>query len=95
MSELIETIRPLELELQTYHRERGRLESEHRGKFVLIRGDEIVGVYDDFHAASEQAARQFERGPYLVQCIASEVMHIPSALLDGLAAICTHARGWA
>jgi hypothetical protein len=88
-------IRPLELELRTYDRERGRLESEHRGKFVLIRGDEIVGVFDDFHIASEQAARRFEHGPYLVQCIASEAMHIPSALLDGLVSICAHARGCA
>jgi hypothetical protein len=86
-------IRPLELELRTYHRERGRLESEHRGKFVLIRGDEIVGVFDDFHTASEQAARRFKRESYLVQRIAAELMHVPSALLDGLAAICTPARG--
>jgi hypothetical protein len=86
-------VRPLELELRTYDRERDRLEDEHRGKFVLIGGAEIAGIFDDFQTASEHAARRFERESYLIHCIGTEAMRIPSALLDGLAAICAHARG--
>ena len=50
-------VRPLELELKTYNRERARLENAHRGKFVLVRGEEIAAIFDDFQAASEHAAR--------------------------------------
>jgi hypothetical protein len=85
-------VRPLDLELSTYDRERGRLEDEHRGRFVLIRGERIVGIFDHFHAASQHATRQFRRGSYLIQCIGAEMMRLPSGLLDGLAAMCTQAR---
>lgn len=85
-------VRPLELELGTYARERGRLEDGHRGKFVLIRGAEITGIFDDFYTASEHAARRFEREAYLVHCIGTEPMGIPSALLDGLAAVYAQPR---
>jgi hypothetical protein len=86
-------VKPLELELKTYDRERGRLEDEHRGKFVLIRGEEIAGIFDDFQTASEHAARRFDRESYLIHCIGAEKMHIPSVLLDALATMHTHARG--
>jgi hypothetical protein len=86
-------VRPLELELRTYDRERARLEAEHCGKFVLIRGEEVAGIFDDFQTASQHAAQRFKRESYLVHCIATEMMHIPSALLDGLATMYTHARG--
>ena len=93
MSEFGEIVKPLELELRTYDRERGRLEDAHRGKFVLIRGEEVAGIFDDFQTASKHAAQRFKREPYLIHCIATEMMHIPSVLLDGLAAMYTHARG--
>jgi hypothetical protein len=83
---------PLDLELITYDRERRRLEDEHHGKFVLIRGERIAGIFDHFHAASQHAARQFQRGSYLIHCIGAEPMRIPSGLLDGLAATSTYAR---
>src|SRR5262245_3220932 len=83
---------PLDLELSTYDRERGRLEGEHRGKFVLIRGNRIAGIFEHFHAASQHATRRFRRGSYLIQCIGAETMRLPSGLLDGLAAMCTQAR---
>ena len=84
-------VKPLELELRTYDRERGRLEDEHRGKFVLIRGAQIAGIFDDFQTASEHAARRFERESYLIHCIGVQMMHIPSGLLDGLSGIYAHA----
>jgi hypothetical protein len=83
---------PLDLELSTYERERGRLENEHRGKFVLIRGERIAGIFDHFHAASEHAARRFRRESYLIHCIGAERMRFPSGLLDGLAAVATNGR---
>jgi hypothetical protein len=50
-------VRALELELSTYDRQRARLEEEHLGKFVLICGGKIAGIFDEFQSASEYAAR--------------------------------------
>jgi hypothetical protein len=86
-------VKPLELELRTYDRERARLEGEHRGKFVLIRGEEIAGIFDDFQTASQHAAQRFKRESYLIHCIATKMMQIPAVFLGRLAAMYTHARG--
>jgi hypothetical protein len=86
-------IRPLELELRTFDRQRARLEDEHPGKFVLIRGEEIAGIFEDFQSASEYAAHRLQRQAYLIHGIGVERMRIPSALLGGLAAMGADARG--
>jgi hypothetical protein len=84
--------RPLELELKTYGRQRARLEDEHHGKFVLIRGEDIAGIFDDFQSASEYAASRLRRESYLIHGIGAEMMRIPSGLLDGLAAVYADAQ---
>ena len=84
-------VRPLELELTTYDRERTRLENEHRGKFVLIRGEEIAAIFDDFRSASEHAARWSKQESYLIHRIGIERTGTLT-LLDRLAAIDAQAR---
>jgi hypothetical protein len=85
-------MRSLEFELSTYDRQRARLEHEHAGKFVLIRGEEIAGIFDDFESASEYAAHRLQRQTYLIHGIGMERMRIPSGLLAGLAGMCADAR---
>jgi hypothetical protein len=84
-------VRLLKRELQTYDRECARLENEHRGKFVLIRGEEVAAIFEDFQTASEHAARRFKQEPYLIHRIGTE-MAGAFMLLDRLAAIYAHAR---
>jgi hypothetical protein len=74
----------LERELATFERERKHLEQEHLGKFVLIRGDQIIGTFDTFDAAADEALRQFGQGPYLIRRIGEEAMALPPALAYGL-----------
>jgi hypothetical protein len=74
----------LDREIAVYDRERERLEREHRGKFVLVRGDEIVGTFDTFQAAADEAVRRFGRGPYLIRHVSDEKLGISPAVLYGL-----------
>jgi hypothetical protein len=48
-------VRLLELELKTYDRESARLENDHRGKFVLIRGEEIAAIFLPFPREPQKA----------------------------------------
>jgi hypothetical protein len=58
----------LYLEWNTYRREVGRLLAEgHEGKFVLIKGESIVSLYDSWDAAREAGLRLFAQGPHLIQ----------------------------
>jgi hypothetical protein len=80
--------KPLELEIATYERERDRLEREHRGKFVLIKGEEVIDAFDSFQAAADEAVRRFGRGPYLIRHVAQEKLGVSPAVLYGLTHAC-------
>src|SRR5690242_8350191 len=59
---------PIEQEWTTYRREVGRLLAEgHEGRFVLIKGDQIVGLFDTEEETVAAGYRLFTRPPFLVQ----------------------------
>jgi hypothetical protein len=58
---------PLNLEWETYRREVGRLLAEGKeGKFVLIKGQEILGLYDSWDAARDAGLERYLREAFLV-----------------------------
>ena len=60
-------------EWNTYRREVGRLLSEgHAGRFVLIKGEEILGLYDTWDAARQVGLRRFLMQPFLVHEVRAE-----------------------
>lgn len=58
---------PLEQELKTYEREREKLLSEAKGKFVLIKGDKIVGIYVSQEDALAEGYKRFGNEEFLVK----------------------------
>jgi hypothetical protein len=58
---------PLDRELVTYGRERERLLASGEGKYVLIHGDEVVGVYDTQADAINEGYRHFGGQPFLAK----------------------------
>ena len=60
-------------EWNTYRREVARLLSEGQaGRFVLIKGEEILGLYDTWNAAREAGLRHFLMQPFFVHAIRAE-----------------------
>jgi hypothetical protein len=60
-------------EWNTYRLEVGRLLAEGQaGRFVLIKGEEILGLYDSWEAAREVGLRRFLLQPFLVHPIRAE-----------------------
>lgn len=57
----------LDRELQTFDRERDRLLASAEGKYVLVRGDEVVGVYDTKMDAVTEGYRRFGNVPFLAK----------------------------
>jgi hypothetical protein len=58
----------LERELETYRENLPNLLHD-KGKFVLIHGDTIAGVWDTYREALEEGYAQFELSPFLVKRI--------------------------
>ena len=61
----------LDKEIAAYDRMRSHLETEHFGKWIVMRDEELTGSYDDFEEAADQALCaayiNFGRGPYLIR----------------------------
>jgi hypothetical protein len=63
---------PLCEEWNTYRREVARLLADgHEGKFVLIKGDQIVSLHDAWGAAREAGLQLYLLKPFLVQQVRS------------------------
>ena len=63
---------------------RSTLETDHRGKWAVVYNEELVGIYDSFQEAAEDAVAQFGRGPYLIREIGSGPVTLPTLSLPTL-----------
>jgi hypothetical protein len=64
-------------EIAYFEENRARLLSDHRGKFVLIKGPRLRGVYETVEEACEAGSRQFGDAPFLVA-------HVTTSFLKGI-----------
>jgi hypothetical protein len=59
---------PIASEWEVYRREVGRLLGEgHEGKWVLIKGKEVIGIFDSWDHAREEGVKRFLLQPMLVK----------------------------
>jgi hypothetical protein len=56
-------------EIQTYEQQRNNLLRTWEGKFVLIRGNQVVGIFDSKMDAIAAGYQQFGNVPFLVKQI--------------------------
>ncbi len=57
----------LEKEFQYYIDHQEELVRQHNGKFIVIKGQEIIGVYDSEMEAIEKTSAEHELGTFLIQ----------------------------
>lgn len=60
---------PLQLELETFQTMLPELLTRAAGKYVLIHGDELVGIFDSWGEASNAGYKSFGLEPVLVKQI--------------------------
>ena len=59
----------LETEIETFEKNRERLVAAGEGKFALVHGDTIVGIYESKSDAISQGYQKFGNRPFLVKQI--------------------------
>ena len=68
-------------EIPAYESMRVELEHEHRGRWVVVRNQELQGAYDTFEAAAADASRRFGRGPYLIRQVGAPPVSLPASVI--------------
>jgi hypothetical protein len=71
----------LNSEIEAYETMREDLESKHTGKWVLVKDQKLVNLYDSFEAAAQDAVRLFGRGPYLMRQVGAPPVTLPASLM--------------
>ena len=71
----------LDMEIAAYGAKREELEASHMGKWVLVHECELIGIFDSFQAAAEDAVRKFGRGPYLIRQVGAPPVTLPASVM--------------
>lgn len=75
-------------ELAFFEANRASWLAEHKGKFALIKGSTLVGVFDTAENAYVEGVQRFGNVPFLIKQILEEepVVHLPALTLGLLRA---------
>ena len=71
----------LDGEVATYNRMREDLEANHHLEWVVIHGEELAGIFEDFQDAAKTAVKRFGRGPYLIRQVGRGRGTLPAAVV--------------
>ena len=71
----------LDDEIAAYEAMRDNLEAHHMGRWVLVHSRELVGEYDSFEVAAEDAVRRFGRGPFLIRQVGAPALTLPVSVM--------------
>ena len=71
----------LKKEIAAYENMRSDLETEHLGEWALIHDEELIGTYESFVVAADEAVQRFGRGPYLIREIGAPPTTLPASVL--------------
>jgi hypothetical protein len=71
----------LSKEIATYERLKDELETQHRGEWVLIKGEDQVGLYSNFEVAAADAVKKFGSGPYLIREIGAPPLTLSASVM--------------
>jgi len=61
--------KPLEKEFKYYVAHQAELVSKHKGKWIVIKSHEVIGVYDDEPSAIRETQKNHKLGTFLVQLV--------------------------
>ncbi|MBX9846084.1 MAG: hypothetical protein K2Z80_30195 [Xanthobacteraceae bacterium] len=71
----------LQEDIAAFDAMRRDLETRHNGKWVLFHNRVLIGVYETFDQAANEAVKRFGRGPYLIRQIGASQASLPASVL--------------
>ena len=67
-------------EIAAYERMRNDLEIDHLGKWVVVHDEKLIGAYESFETAADEAVQRFGRGPYLIRRVGAPPLVLPASV---------------
>lgn len=71
----------LDVEIAAFEKMQADLERRYPGRFVLIKQNKLVGVFESFEQVAQAAVKQFGRGPYLLRQVGAPPLTLPASVM--------------
>jgi hypothetical protein len=71
----------LDREIAAFDAMRGELESHSLGKWVVFYDQKLIGLFESFEAAAEEAVKNFGSGPYLIRQVGEPPVTLPASVM--------------
>jgi hypothetical protein len=68
-------------EIRAFEGMQRRLESESMGQWVVIKGGELIAVYDGFETAAADAVRRFGNEVFLIRQVGAPPITLPISVM--------------
>jgi hypothetical protein len=68
-------------DIAAYDAMKADLEAKCLGKWVVFRDRKLIGTYDSFDAAANEAVHRFGRGPYLIRQVGAPPISMPASVM--------------
>lgn len=75
----------LEKEIEAFTACQADLERDHPAKWVVFHDSDLVGVFDSFDEAAQEAVQRFGRGPYLIRQVGAPDIALPASIMYRIA----------
>jgi hypothetical protein len=74
-------VETIDNEIAAYEALQSEFEDKYMGKWVLLRGGKLIGVFDSFEVAAQDAIQKFGRGPYLIRQVGASSITLPASVV--------------
>lgn len=71
----------IQAEIEAFERIRMTLEIEHKGQWILLHDGQLIGAFESFELAADDAVRKFGRGPYLIRQVGVSPAPLPISVV--------------
>ena len=68
-------------EIEAFQRMEGQLKAEHMNRWVLVHDRQLIGAFDSFELAADEAVRRFGSGPFLIRQVGAPPTTLPISVM--------------
>lgn len=76
-----EAMGDIDSEIKAFEGMRSELEAKHLGEWVLVHDGKLIGLFESFELAADDAVQKFGRGPFLIRQVGAPPATLPISVM--------------
>ena len=68
-------------EIEAFQQMQAELEGKHTGRWALVHDRQLIGTFESFELAADEAVQKFGRGPFLIRQVGASPTTLPISVM--------------